>query len=168
MIFDDDVAELGNGLIATIGLGSKTEAIAADNAIGKDDTMDSDDGIVVNAHTRMDDRIVTNADVVADVGVGVNRDPISDMTLAAHVGESTPVPVHSYRAVFAQKAGLFDPPTGLYGNFLILFQEPCEGQVGIFYVDERSGNFFAGLEILIDQYCRRLGGVEVVLVFKIG
>ena len=80
VILNHDVSKLGDGFVATVGLGSKTEAIAPDDAIGKYDTMGSDDGIVVDTHTRMNDRIVTNVDVVADVGMGVDGDPIPNTT----------------------------------------------------------------------------------------
>ena len=168
VVSNDDVAQVLYLLPAAVRTRGVAKAVTADDASGVQDNVISNNHSRIDDYARINDAVFANDGVVPDGDVLVDDGIVTDGYVAAHIAVGGQV--HLLAKVrgevpAGQQAAV---PFGLLFLGRYIFEEVCDGRVGIVYPDHRSLDGLFGLEALVYNEDGCLAGVDKLLVFGIG
>ena len=167
VVLDDDVAQLGDLVEASGGVGHESEAVGADDGPGVEDAAAADDAPLVDLHARIERRAVADPHAAADVYLRV------DLAVAAHFGplfddrEVADVALLAQAGTFVDRGAGADPLAAGTGGVVHL-QEAQDAGRGVVDAYERGGHRLCGFERAVHEDDRGLRGVEEGFVFGVG
>ncbi len=117
------ITDLRYFLEAAIGLGSKTETIAAHYGTGVDGYILTHHAVVVDFYARVKDGIVANLYIVANEGIGEYFYIVAQTYVFADIAEGADENVLSQFSCFGYIAGFLDAGHLLGHHFLVLWPD---------------------------------------------
>lgn len=168
VVADDDVAEVLDLLPRAVWLRGIAEAVRAYHAVGVEDHPVADHHPGIDAYAGVEDAALADGGAVADIDILIEPGAVADAAFLSDVGEAADIDLLSElcRGVDpGQEAAVVVELAFVVVNVL---EQECDGRVRVVHADEGGRDFLLGNEVLVYDDGRRLGLVDVVLIFGIG
>src|SRR3569833_538615 len=137
VVLNNHIADLRYFIVSTIGVGSKTEAVAADYGARMDDRIVTDNTIEVNCHPWKKGHIITDSYVIPNISIGIYFSVIANFGPLPYVGESADITIIAYLCRWMYETWLFDTRF-IQLDGVVLFQQDRKSTVSVINPDQRS------------------------------
>ena len=167
VVLDDDVAQLGNLVEASLRIGHESETVGADHHAGVQDAVRDHGAPFVDLHPGVEYGVVADGDAASEVDLRIDLTPLADAHVLLDDREVADVTLVAHLGFGRYRRAVADSLAAGFGG-VVHFEELQDAGPGVVHLDERRSHRLRGREGPIDQHDRRARGVEKLFVFGIG